>query len=137
MYQWYTNDRRGQGVVLAALGLVALLVAALGVFGVMALMVTERQREIAIRKALGGSDAAVWRLVLGRGLRLAFLGIGAGLVPGAALTAFLSSIFYGVHPFDVRVLGGTAALLGTVAIAASWWPARRAMALEPMTVLKQ
>jgi hypothetical protein len=137
MYQWYTNDRRGQGLVLAALGVMALLIAALGVFGVMALMVTERRGEIAIRKALGGSDSAVRRLVLGRGLRLASFGIGAGLLLAALLSAFLSSIFYGVRPFDVQVLGGTAALLGVVATAASWWPASSAMRIDPMEVLKQ
>lgn len=137
MYDWYTNDRRGQGSVLAALGVVALLVAALGVYGVMALMVTERQREIAIRKALGASNAAMRRLVLGRGLRLTSIGLGGGLLLSMALTAFLSSIFYGVRAFDLRVLGVTAALLGGVAVAASWWPARDAMRVDPMTVLKR
>ncbi|MEO6237401.1 MAG: ADOP family duplicated permease, partial [Vicinamibacterales bacterium] len=127
MYLWYTNDRRSQGLVLAVLGGVALLVAALGVYGVMALMVTERHREIAIRKALGASNAGMRRLVLGRGLKLTSIGLGAGLMLAIPLTAFLSSIFYGVHAFDLRVLGTTAALLGGVAIAASWWPARRAM----------
>jgi putative ABC transport system permease protein len=137
MYLWYTNDRRGQGLVLAVLGGVALLVAALGVYGVMALMVTERHREIAIRKALGASNAAMRRLVLGRGLRLTSIGLGAGLILAIPLTAFLSSIFYGVHAFDLRVLGTTGALLGGVAIAASWWPARSAMHVDPMTVLKR
>jgi putative ABC transport system permease protein len=137
MYQWYTNDRRGQGLVLAVLGFVALLVAALGVYGVIALMVTEGHREIAIRKALGGSNAAVGRLVLGRGLRLASVGIGAGLILAALMTTFLSSIFYGARALDVRVLGLTAALLGAVALAASWWPARTAMRVDPMTVLKR
>jgi putative ABC transport system permease protein len=137
MYLWYTNDRRGQGMVLAVLALVALLVAALGIYGVIALMVTERHREIAIRKALGGSNAVVRRLVLGSGLRLASLGIGAGLMLAVVLTMFLSSIFYGVHAFDLRVLGVTAGLLGAVALAASWLPARSAMRVDPMTVLRR
>jgi ABC-type antimicrobial peptide transport system permease subunit len=137
MYRWYTNDRRGQGLVLAVLGIVALLVAALGVYGVIALMVTERRREIAIRKALGGSNAAVGRLVLGRGLRLVSAGIGAGLMLAVALTAFLSSIFDRVQPLDLRVLGLTAAFLALVALAASWSPARTAMRMDPMTVLKR
>jgi putative ABC transport system permease protein len=137
MYRWYTNDRQGQGLVLAVLGVVALLVAALGVYGVMALMVTERHREIAIRKALGGSNAAMRRLVLGRGLRLTSIGLGAGMALAMAMTSFLSSLFYGIRPFDLRVLGMTAALLGGVAIAASWWPARSAMRVDPMTVLKR
>jgi putative ABC transport system permease protein len=137
MYGWYTADRRNQGIVLAVLGLVALLVAALGIYGVIALMVTEGQREIAIRKALGGSNAAVRRLVLGRGLRLSSIGLGAGVALAAAMTTFLSSIFYGVRAIDPALLGATAALLFLVALAASWWPARSAMRVDPMTILKR
>jgi putative ABC transport system permease protein len=77
------------------------------------------------------------RLVIGRGLTLTLIGVGAGLLLGSAVTAFLSVIFYGARAFDLRVLGATAGLLALVAMAASWWPARYAMRVDPMTVLKR
>jgi putative ABC transport system permease protein len=136
-YEWYESDRRSQGLVVGALGGIALLLAGLGVYSVMALMVNARSREIAIRMALGSSAAAVRRLMLARGLTLAAAGIAAGLLLAAALTAFLSSIFLGVRGFDVRVLAAAVALLGGVTLLASWWPARRAMRVDPMVTLKQ
>ena len=111
--------------------------AALGIYGIVSLMVTERSREFAIRRALGASSASVMRLVLGRGIGLSSAGVAAGLLLAVALTAFLSSIFLGVRAFDGWVLAGSAALLGSIAIAASWWPARRAMGLDPMVASKQ
>jgi putative ABC transport system permease protein len=135
-YGFYAHDRGLQGIVLGTLGVIAMLIAALGVYGVMSLMVAERSREIAIRMALGSSAAAVLRLVLARGLRLASFGVGAGLMMASALTAFLSSIFLGVRAFDGLVLASAAALLGSVALAASWWPARRAIHVDPMVTLK-
>jgi putative ABC transport system permease protein len=135
-YGWYARDRRLQGLVLGTLGVIAMLLAALGVYGVMSLMVKERSREIAIRMALGSSAGAVLRLVLARGLRLASVGVGAGLFLATALTAFLASMFLGVRAFDWSVLTSAAALLGTVALLSSWWPARRAMHVDPMITLK-
>ena len=136
VYAWYVQDRRGQGLVLGSLGVVALLLASLGVFGVVALMVAEQRREIAIRMALGSSSGSVGRLVLGGGLRLALLGIGAGLPLAIGMTTMLSSIFFGVRPFDLRVFAGAAAVLIVTAVFASWWPARRAMTMDPMAVLR-
>ncbi len=136
-YEWYVNDRRIQGMVLGSIGGIGVLVAALGIFGIVSLMVTERRRELAIRSALGASRAAVMRLVLARGLALAGAGVFAGLLFAVGLTTFLSSIFIGVRAFDGLLLGLVAALLGGVALAASWWPARRAMRLDPMIELKQ
>ena len=77
------------------------------------------------------------RLVLARGLSLATVGVVAGLLLAIGLTALLSSIFLGVRAFDVRVLGSTAAVLACVALAASWWPARRAMRIDPIIALKE
>jgi hypothetical protein len=135
-YRAYAQDRRLQGLVLAALGVVALLVAALGVFGVMSLAVTERSREIAIRAALGGTPRAIARLILGGAARLVSFGIGAGLLLALATTAFLSSIFFGLRTFDPLVFTAAAALLGGVALAASWWPARTAARADPLHALK-
>ncbi len=136
-YAFYVNDRRLQGLVLGTIGAIAVLIAALGVYGAVSLMVTERRRELAIRTALGASRRAVMRLVLARGLSLATVGVGAGLLLAIGLTALLSSIFLGVRAFDVRVLGSTAAVLACVALAASWWPARRAMRIDPIIALKE
>ena len=133
---WYVRDRRLQGLVVGILGLIAVFLAGLGVYGVMSLLVSERSREIAIRMALGSSAGAVLRLVLARGLGLASGGIAAGGLLAGALTAFLSSIFLEVRAFDGPILGTAAILLGAITVLASWWPARRAMRVEPMITLK-
>ena len=135
-YGWYARDRRLQGLVIGILGVIGMLLAALGVYGVMSLMVNERKREIAIRLALGSSASAVLRLVLARGAILASLGIAGGLFLATALTAFLASIFLGVRAFDVSVLATSAAVLGGVALLSSWWPARCAMRVDPMITLR-
>ncbi|HET7697067.1 MAG TPA: ABC transporter permease [Vicinamibacterales bacterium] len=135
-YRAYAEDRRLQGFVLGSLGAVALLVAALGVFGVMSLTVAERHREIAIRAALGGTPRAILQLILGSALRLVSIGVGAGLLLAFAATAFLSSIFFGLRAFDPALFAGAATLLGGAALAASWWPARTAARVDPMAALK-
>ena len=113
-YDWYASDRRSQGLVVGTLGGIALLLAGLGVYGVTAIMVNARSREIAIRMALGSSAGAVRRLMLARGLTVAASGVAAGLLLATALTAFLSSIFLGVSAFDARLLVAAVALLGGV-----------------------
>jgi ABC-type antimicrobial peptide transport system permease subunit len=126
-----------QGLIIGSLGIIAGLLAGLGVYGVMSLLVNERIREIAIRMALGSSASAVLRLVLARGLGLASAGIAVGVLLASALTAFLSSIFLGVRAFDGSVLCTAATLLGAITVLSSWWPARRAMRVEPMITLKE
>ena len=135
-YRAYAQDRRLQGLVLGSLGGVALLVAALGIFGVMSLAVAERNREIGIRAALGGTPGAIARMVLASAVRLISAGIAAGLLLSSAITAFLSSIFFGLRAFDPVMFAGAAALLGGVALAASWWPARLAARVDPMVALR-
>jgi len=136
VYAWFERDRGGQGLVLGALGMVALLLAALGVYAVMSLLVSQQRQEFAIRIALGCSAEALQRLVLARGLRVASTGVVGGLVVGSLLTLMLSRIFFGVQPFDLMTVLGGAALLAATALAASWWPARRAMNVDPMAVLR-
>ena len=136
-YGWYARDRRLQGLVIGVLGVIAMLLAGLGVYGVMSIMVNERRREIAIRMALGSSASAVLRLVLARGLSLASAGVVVGVLLASALTAFLSSILLGVRAFDGSVLSTAAILLTGVAVLSSWWPARRAMRVDPMVTLKE
>lgn len=136
-HEWYVRDRRVQGLVIGILGIIAVLLSGLGVYGVMSLLVNERSREIAIRMALGSSASAVLRLVLVRGLGLASAGIAVGVLLASALTAFFSSIFLGVRAFDGAVVFAAATLLGAITVLSSWWPARRAMRVEPMITLKE
>lgn len=136
VYAWFVRDREMQGFVLASLGFVALLLSALGVYAVMALLVSQERREFAIRLALGSSNEALHRLVLGRSLRAASAGIGAGLLLASIMTSLLSAIFFGVRPFDPRIMAGAATLVAGTALFASWWPARRAMKVDPMAVLR-
>jgi putative ABC transport system permease protein len=136
-YAWYARDRRLQGLVIGTLGAIAVLLAGLGVFGVMSLMVSARTREIAIRLALGSPANAVLRLVLARGLTLASAGAAVGLLLASGLTLFLASIFAGVRAFDVSVLAAAVVVLGAVTLLSCWWPARRAMRVDPMVALKQ
>lgn len=136
VHAWFVRDRTLQGFVLGSLGLVALLLAALGIYAVMALVVSHERREFAIRIALGSSNRAIHRLVLGRSLRVAAAGIVGGLILAVILMSLLSNIFFGVHPFDLRIMLGAALLLAATALFASWWPARRAMKLDPMAVLR-
>jgi putative ABC transport system permease protein len=114
-----------------------MLLAGLGVFGVMSLMVSARTREIAIRLALGSPANAVLRLVLARGLTLASAGTAVGLLLASGLTVFLSSIFAGVRAFDVSVLAAAVFALGALTLLSCWWPARRAMRVDPIVTLKQ
>lgn len=137
VYAWFEHDREGQGLVLAALGAVALMLAALGVYAVMSLLVSGQRQEFAIRLALGCSPSAVQRLVLARGLRVASAGVGGGLILGGLLTMILSRIFFGVRPFDFATVLGGVALLTTTALVASWWPARRAMRVDPIATLRR
>ncbi len=137
VYAWFEHDREGQGLVLGALGTVALLLAALGVYAVMSLLVSQQRQEFAIRIALGCSPVAIQRLVLARGLRVASTGVIGGLILAGLLTLMLSRIFYGVRPLDfVTVLGGAVVLTAT-ALIASLWPARRAMHVDPMVILRR
>src|SRR5688572_14394277 len=115
----------------------ALLLAAVGVYGVMAYTVAQRKREIGVRLALGADPAGIRRLVLGRGARLALAGVGVGLVAAVALGRVIESLLFGVTPFDAATLVLVPLVLGTMALVASWVPARRAMRLDPVRTLRE
>jgi putative ABC transport system permease protein len=115
----------------------ALLLAALGVYGVMAYTVAQRKREIGVRLALGADPAGIRRLVLGRGARLALAGVGVGLVAAVALGRVIESLLFGVTPLDAMTLLIVPLVLGTMALIASWVPARRAMRLDPVRALRE
>jgi predicted permease len=130
-------QRRIPMVIAVAFGLVALFLAAIGVYGLLACQVTERRREIGIRMALGGSAADVFRLVMRDGARITGFGILAGLAGTLGMARLIAGLLYGVRATDPIVVGAVALLLATVALIATWLPARRAARVNPATVLSE
>jgi putative ABC transport system permease protein len=127
---------RAMSVLVSVFALVALLLAAIGVYGVMAYSVRQRTQEIGVRIALGASAASVFRLVLGQALRLVGLGVLAGLAAAALLTRLLTQLLFQVEPLDPWTFAGTAAILLVVAVVASCLPARRGMLMAPVDALR-
>ena len=127
---------RVAAVMLGAFGALALLLAAIGLYGVVAYTVEQRTRELGLRLALGASVRDVIRLVLGQGMRLALTGIVLGAAGAAALARVLGSLLYGVSAIDPLAYIGAALLLVAVALLAHWAPARRATRVNPMTALR-
>jgi predicted permease len=132
---FFSPVRMAMGVLGYAGGL-ALLLSAIGLYGVLALAVSGRTREIGVRMALGASSTAVARLILREGLNLTLLGISLGLISAAVLTRFLSSFLYGVTPHDPVAFIAVALLLAIVTLIACWLPARRATKVDPMIALR-
>jgi predicted permease len=122
--------------LLSLLGSVALFLAAVGLYGVMALLVTQRTREIGIRMALGAQRRHVLRLVLGRGIRLAGIGMIGGVIAALTVTRLLSTLLFGVAAADPLTYASVATLLTLVALAACYIPARRAMRVDPIVALR-
>ncbi len=114
----------------------ALLLAAVGLYGVMSYSVTQRTSEIGIRVTLGAQRTDVFRTIVGEGLRLALIGVAVGTVAALFTTRVLRTFLYGISAFDPATFVLTAALLTTVAIAACFFPARRATSVDPMVALR-
>jgi macrolide transport system ATP-binding/permease protein len=125
------------GTSLASLvGVLALAVAVMGLYGVMAFLVVQRTHEIGVRMALGAQSADVVRLVLRQGLRLVIIGVAIGLLISAAATRVLSAALFGISPTDPLTFGVSTLLLGLVALLACWIPARRATKVDPLVALR-
>jgi putative ABC transport system permease protein len=114
---------------------VALVLAIVGLYGVLALIVGQRRREIGVRLALGASPGVVVRMVLGEGARVAAAGVVVGLGGAFALTRVLESLLYGIGSTDAITFAGAAGFVATVALAATWLPARRAARVDPRSAL--
>jgi putative ABC transport system permease protein len=129
-------QRRFTMILLGGFAGVALLLAAVGIYGVVSYSVSRRTREIGIRMALGAQKQEMVRLVVGQALRLSLLGVLAGSAGAAGLTGFLKSQLYGVSAIDPATFVAVAVLLTLVALAAAWLPARRATRVDPMVALR-
>jgi ABC-type antimicrobial peptide transport system permease subunit len=129
-------DGRVSMLLLSAFAGIALLLAALGIYGVMAYAVSQRRREIGIRMALGATIEDIRRMVLRQGLRLAGTGIAIGLVGASGFARLLSTQLYGVSASDPATFAGVAAGLLAIALVAAYVPGLRASRVDPATALR-
>jgi putative ABC transport system permease protein len=132
----WAAERRLTTLVVAAFALLALVLGAVGVYGVVAHLVALRTREIGIRIALGAVPREILRLVLAQGVRLAVVGIALGLLAALAVSRLLGRLLFEVEPTDTPTFVGTAVALAVVALAASLVPALRALRTDPMDALR-
>ena len=129
--------RRFSAELIGAFSMLALVLASIGVYGVIAYWVAQRTRELGIRMALGARPNDVLKLVLGRGARLAGMGVAIGLVAALAVGPVLRSQLYGISAFDPIVFACVPVVLLGVALAAGYVPAMRAMRVDPIVALRE
>jgi putative ABC transport system permease protein len=130
------SPQRFSAVLIGILAGLALVLSAVGIYGVMSYTVSQRTQEIGVRMALGAQPGDILSLIVGRGVALAMTGITIGLLGALALTRFLSRLLFGVRAKDPIIFGSVALLLMLVALAACYIPARRAMKVDPMVALR-
>jgi putative ABC transport system permease protein len=128
--------RRASSVLVSAFAVLALLLACIGIYGVMAYSVTQRTQEIGVRMALGARRADVLRLILGLGLRLTTIGVLIGLVGAFVSTRLMASLLFEISAASPLALCLPAALLIAVTVLAAYLPARRAASIDPMRALR-
>ena len=130
------GQRRFTLMLMVLFGVIALVLSAIGIYGVMAFAVTQRTQEIGIRMALGASAIDVLKMVVGSGMFLAAIGVAAGLIGAFALTRLMASLLFGVSPTDLVTFGLVTAGLLMVALLACYIPARRATKVDPLVALR-
>jgi putative ABC transport system permease protein len=128
--------RRFNAVLTSVFAVVALVLASIGIFGVLNYSVAQRTQEMGLRVALGAQARDVLRLVLGQGIRLILLGLALGLVASFALTRVLAGMLFGVTPTDPVTFVAVSLLLAGVALLACYLPARRATKVDPLVALR-
>jgi predicted lysophospholipase L1 biosynthesis ABC-type transport system permease subunit len=136
MVEQLVSPKRLVAVLLGLFSLLALLLAAVGIYGVIAYSVSQRTNEIGIRLALGSPHGSILRLVIGQGMRVILVGCVLGILGALALTRVLRALLFGVSPTDPLTFVVSALLLLAVALLACWVPARRAMRVDPMGALR-
>jgi ABC-type antimicrobial peptide transport system permease subunit len=130
------EQRRFSMDIVAAFATTALLLAALGIYGVISYIVSERTRDIGIRLALGAQRGKIMGMVLRQGLGLAMAGAALGLVGSVIVSHLMAGLLYGVSPTDLLTFAGVTLVLTAVALAACYIPARRAMRVDPLVALR-
>ena len=128
--------RRLSMILLGFLAALALVLACVGIYGVISYLVGQRTREIGVRVALGAQSNDVLRLILGHGAKMALLGVAIGVVAALALTRLMSRLLFGVSPTDPLTFAAVATVLTLVALAACYIPARRATRVDPSVSLR-
>ena len=140
MDEWVSSSAmqpRLSALIVGVFAAMAVLIAAIGIYGVLAYSVTQRTREIGLRIALGARREGVVRLIVKEGMTVAAIGIGTGLVGASGLGRAVNSLVYGLAPRDPLTFAGVAAMLAFVALAASVLPARRAARVDPIVALRE
>ena len=139
MEQWLSRSlggRRTPTMLLTLFGVVALMLSAIGIYGVLASGVAQRTREFGIRRALGANRASILSLVFAQGLRTAGAGIVIGIAASMVLTRYMQALLFGVAPHDVLVLSAVVSALVVVGAVACYVPARRATRVAPLVALR-
>jgi putative ABC transport system permease protein len=131
-----TSRRRFQSFVMSVFAGLALVLAAIGLFGVLASLVGQRTQEIGIRMALGAQSKDVLRMVLGEGMRMVLLGVVIGVGAGVGLSRYLESLFFGVSPANAATYLEVALIMISIALVACLLPAWRAIRVNPMVALR-
>jgi putative ABC transport system permease protein len=131
-----TAPRRFNMILVVVFAFAALLLASVGLYGVMAYSVTQRTQEIGVRMAMGAQQGDILKMVMRWGMLLTIIGIGIGIAGALAITRLLTDFLFGVKPADAVTFAGVAVLLGSVALLACYIPARRATKVDPMIALR-